>query len=371
MRLRTLRYSAAWLLCALVAGGVEAAPSVRLKDVARLEGVRPVPLIGYGLVAGLNRTGDRRQTLFSAQTLANMLQRLGVVVPGEQIKIENIAAVVVTAELSPYARSGSRFDVLVSSVGDARSLQGGTLLATVLRGPDGTSYAVAQGPMSIGGFGGGQGGNSVQVNHLTSGRVPSGGWLQASPPSQMPASDTLRLSLVQPDFTTATRVAGAINGEIGDGSAQALDPGLVTIRVPEAYRVSVADLMARLEVLPVDIDSPARVVINERTGTVVVGADVRIGAAAVAHGNLSVRISTTYSVSQPSPMSKTGDTVVVPDQRVDVAEGKQPLITLGSSATLDAVVKALNALGATPRDIIAILQALQVAGALRAEIVII
>jgi flagellar P-ring protein precursor FlgI len=187
----------------------------------------------------------------------------------------------------------------------------------------------------------------------------------------MPASDTLRLSLVQPDFTTATRVAGAINGEIGDGSARALDPGLVTIRVPEAYRVSVADLMARLEVLPVDIDSPARVVINERTGTVVVGSDVRIGAAAVAHGNLSVRISTTYSVSQPSPMSNTGETVVVPDQRVDVAEGKQPLITLDSSATLDTVVKALNALGATPRDIIAILQALQAAGALRAEIVII
>lgn len=371
MVLRILRYSTVALLCAALPGAADPTSSVRVKDVARLEGVRPVPLIGYGLVAGLNRSGDRRQTIFSAQTLANMLQKFGVVVPGEQIKIENVAAVVVTAELSAYARSGSRFDVLVSSVGDARSLQGGTLLATVLRGPDGTAYAVAQGPMSIGGFGGGQGGNSVQVNHLTAGRVPGGGWLQANPPSQMPTAEALRLTLIQPDFTTATRLARAINDEFGAASAQAMDPGAVTIRVPEAYRVSVPELMARLESLSVDVDFPARVVINERTGTVVVGSNVRIGAAAVAHGSLSVRISTKYSVSQPSPLSKTGETVVVPDERVDVTEGRTPLITLTEGTTLESVVKALNALGATPRDVIAILQALQVAGALRAEIVII
>ncbi len=371
MVLRTLHVSTAALLCAALAGGAEVPSSVRVKDVARLEGVRPVPLIGYGLVAGLNRTGDRRQTIFSAQTLANMLERFGVVVPGEQIKIENVAAVVVTAELSAYARSGSRFDVLVSSVGDARSLQGGTLLATVLRGPDGTAYAVAQGPMSIGGFGGGQGGNSVQINHLTAGRVPSGGWLQANPPNQMPTAETLRLSLIQPDFTTATRLAQVINHDLQTTSAQAVDPGTVTIHVPEAYRVSVADFMARLEALSVAVDFPARVVINERTGTVVVGSDVRIGAAAVAHGSLSVRISTKYSASQPSPLSKTGETVVIPEEHVDVTEGKAPLITLEAGTTLEAVVRALNALGATPRDIIAILQALQVSGALRAEIVII
>lgn len=371
MVLRILQSSTLVLLCAALAGAADGSSSVRVKDVARLEGVRPVPLIGYGLVAGLNRTGDRRQTIFSAQTLANMLQRLGVVVPGEQIKIENVAAVVVTAELSAYARSGNRFDVLVSSVGDARSLQGGTLLATVLRGPDGTAYAVAQGPMSIGGFGGGKEGNSVQVNHLTAGRVPGGGWLQATPPSQMPTSEVLQLSLVQPDFTTATRLAKVINDNLGAASAQAVDPGTVTIRVPETYRVSVPDLMARLEMLSVDVDFPSRVVINERTGTVVVGSDVRIGAAAVAHGNLSVRISTKYTASQPSPLSKTGETVVVPDERVDVTEGRTPLVTLEAGTTLESVVKALNALGATPRDIIAILQALQVAGALRAEIVII
>jgi flagellar P-ring protein precursor FlgI len=369
--LRALTCSTVALLCALPASGVEASSSVRLKDVARLEGVRAVPLIGYGLVAGLNRTGDRRQTIFSAQTLANMLQKLGVLVPGEQIKIENVAAVLVTAELSAYARTGGRFDVLVSSVGDARSLQGGTLLATLLRGPDGTAYALAQGPLSIAGFGGGRGGNSVQVNHLTAGRVPGGGLVQANPPNQLPPADTVRLSLLQPDFTTATRLAEVINGDLGATNAKAIDPGTVAVRVPEAYHASLPDLMARLETLSVDVDAPARVVINERTGTVVVGSDVRIGAAAVAHGSLSVRISTKYNVSQPAPFARSGETVVIPDERVDVTEGRKQLATLEEGTTLENVVRAVNALGATPRDIIAILQALQVAGALQAEIVII
>ncbi|RPJ63117.1 MAG: flagellar basal body P-ring protein FlgI [Acidobacteria bacterium] len=357
----------------LLAQGAGAAPAdlawARLKDVARLEGPRALPLVGYGLVAGLNRTGDRRQTIFSAQTLANMLQRLGVVVPGEQIKVENVAAVLVTAELSPYARGGGRFDVLVSSVGDARSLQGGTLLATALRGPDGAVYALAQGPLSIGGFGGGQAGNSVQVNHLTAGRVPGGGLVQASLPAQPSGAETLRLSLVQPDFTTATKVAEAINADLGRDTARAADAGTVSVKVPELYRASVPDLMARLEAIDVEVDVPARVVISERTGTVVVGSNVRIGPAAVAHGNLSVKISTRYEVSQPAPFAK-GETTVTPEQRVDVREGRQPLMTLEEGTSLDTVVKALNGLGATPRDIIAILQALQVAGALRAEIVI-
>ena len=367
---RALKYSSFALLSALLAAGAQAS-TIRIRDVARLEGVRPVPLIGYGLVAGLNRSGDRRQTIFSAQTLANMLQRLGVAVPGEQIKVENVAAVLVTAELSPYSRSGGRFDVLVSSVGDARSLQGGTLLATVLRGPDGTAYALAQGPLSIGGFGGGQGGNSVQVNHLTAGRVPGGGTVQASLPAPALPADTLRLALIQPDFTTASRLAQAINADLGPAVSQAADPGTVVVRVPETYRASLPDLMARLEALPIDVDPPARAVINERTGTVVVGSQVRIGPAAVAHGTLSVRISTTYNVSQPSAFSRTGETVVTPEQRVEVDEGRQQLVALEEGATLEAVVHALNALGATPRDIIAILQALKVAGALNAEIVII
>jgi len=347
--------------------------TVRLRDVASLQGAAPVPLIGYGLVVGLNKSGDRRQTIFSAQTLANMLERFGVLVPGEDIKIENVAAVLVTAELPAFSRRGSRLDVTASSIGDARSLQGGTLLPTPLRGTDGTIYVLAQGPLSLGGFGGGKGGNSVQVNHLTVGRVPAGGIIQAELASTVPvAAPNILLTLSTPDFTNATRVADAINLEMGPGAAQALDAASVQVSVPASYRSALPNLMARLEPLPVSMGGPARVVINERTGTVVVGNEVRISRTAVAHGNLSVRISTKYNVSQPNPFSPPGaETVVVPDEKVDVSETDAKLITLEEGATLDAVVRALNALGATPRDVIAILQALKAAGALTAELVII
>lgn len=348
----------------------ETAGAVRVKDVARLQGAAPMPLIGYGLVVGLNKTGDRRQTIFSAQTLANMLERLGVEVAGGQIKIENVAAVLVTAELPPFARPGARLDVVVSSIGDARSLQGGTLLATPLRGTDGGVYALAQGPLTLGGFGAGRGGNSVQVNHLTVGRVPGGALVQMGQQVQLPDAGELLLALHEADFGSARRLAEAIETELGAGAARAIDPATVAVTVPPAYRTSVADLMARLESLPLDIDAPARVVINERTGTVVVGANVRIGAAAVAHGNLSVRITTRYDVSQPAPLSEGGQTVVVPREDVNVTEGDARLVALEEGTTLDAVVRALNALGATPRDVIAIMQALKAAGALKAEIVI-
>jgi flagellar P-ring protein precursor FlgI len=343
----------------------------RVKDVARLDGYQSMPLVGYGLVVGLNKTGDRRQTIFSAQTRANMLQRFGVEVAAEAIKIENIAAVMVTTELPPFVRPGGRLDVVASSVGDARSLQGGTLLATPLRGPDGSIYAIAQGPLSIGGFGGGRGGNSVMVNHLTTGRVPGGGMVQTAQRAELKASDRIILSIMDPDFTTATRLAKAVAAELGAGTSQVVDPASVAIRVPEAYRGSLPELMARLEPLSLEVDAPARVVINERTGTVVVGSDVRVSAAAVAHGNLSVRISTKYNVSQPAPWSAKGETVVTPDQQVDVNEGSSQLVVLEEGTTLQAVVKALNALGVSPRDIIAIMQALKAAGALRAELIII
>ncbi len=349
----------------------ESRASVRVKDVARLDGFPSLPLVGYGLVVGLNKTGDRRQTIFSAQTLSNMLRRFGVEVDSGQIKIENIAAVMVTAELPPFVRPGARLDVVASSVGDARSLQGGTLLPTPLRGPDGSVFALAQGPLSIGGFGGGKSGNSVQVNHLTTGRVPSGGMVQVGQRVELKATERILLSVSEPDFTTATRLARAVSAELGAGSARVLDPASVAVTVPDQYRSALPDLMARIEPLPVDVDVPARVVINERTGTVVVGADVRIGAAAVAHGNLSVRISTKYNVSQPAPFSAKGETIVTPDEKVDVNEGSGQLVALEEGTTLQSVVKALNALGATPRDIIAIVQALKAAGALRAELVII
>jgi flagellar P-ring protein precursor FlgI len=360
----------------LVATGLAGWPAAaadsatRLKDVASIQGVESVQLIGYGLVVGLNKTGDKRQTIFSAQTLANMLERFGVSVPGEQIKIENVAAVLVTAELPAYTRPGARIDVTASSVGDARSLQGGTLLATPLRGGNGQVYALAQGALSIGGFGGGSGGNSVQVNHLTVGRVPSGGQVQLGAGTVMPSSELLTLALREPDFVSASRVAEAINTELGPGTATIVDPGSVNVIVPQAYRSSVSMLMARLELLPVRTDATARVVINERTGTVVVGGDVRIAAAAVAHGNLSVKISTKYEVSQPNAFSRTGDTTVVPNTNVEVKETDARLVSLDEGTTLEAVVRALNALGASPRDIIAIMQALKAAGALKAELVV-
>ncbi len=358
----------------IAAVGVRAtdpAGTIRLKDITTLLGPRGVPLMGYGLVVGLNKTGDRRQTIFSTQTLANMLERFGVAVTPGEIKIENVAAVMVTAELPAFARPGNRLDVTVSSVGDARSLQGGTLLAVPLRGPNGSTFVLAQGALTLGGYGGGKGGNSVQVNHLTVGRVPDGGIVQVGLGEQMSVGESIMLSLNDPDYVTASRVAQVINGDLGPSSARAVDAATISIAVPPAYRSSVAELMARLEPLTVAVDAPARVVVNERTGTVVVGADVRIGAAAVAHGNLSVRINTKYQVSQPAPLSQGGKTTVVPDEQLDVTEGQKQLVALPEGSTLESVVRALNALGVSPRDVIAIMQALKAAGALRAELIVI
>jgi flagellar P-ring protein precursor FlgI len=349
--------------------GAPAASSVRLKDVASVQGPSDTPLVGYGLVVGLNKTGDRRQTIFSTQTLANMLARFGIVVDANLIRIENVAAVIVTAQVSPYSPAGSLSDVTVSSIGDARSLQGGTLIPTPLRTPDGQVAALAQGALTLGGFGAGGGANSVTVNHLTAGRIPRGALLQIARPSPITGADALNLALNEPDFMSAGSLARAVNRELGVDAARVVDAGLVTVQVPQPYRSSLPDLIARLEPLPVSVDSIARVVINERTGTVVLGGDVRLGPAAVAHGTLSVRISTQFDVSQPAPFSQ-GQTTVVPQTEVDMEEGKAQLIALESGTTLADVVRALNLLGVSPRDIIAIMQALKAAGALRAEIVI-
>jgi flagellar P-ring protein precursor FlgI len=371
--MRQLLTTVTVLTTALAAGATVFAQvpagSVRLKDIASLQGPAPQPLIGYGLVVGLNKTGDRAQTVFSRQTLANMLQQFGVAVSPAAIKMENVAAVLVTAEMNPYAQLGSRVDVTVSSIGDARSLQGGTLLPTPLRAFDGSVTALAQGPVSIGGFGAGSGGSSVTVNHLTVGRVPGGALVQVVRSVALPAADRIGFGLHAPDFNSARRIAEAINQELGTEAAAAADAGTVVLQVPEAYRSAIPALVARLETLPVEMDSAARVVINERTGTVVLGGDVRLGPAAVAHGNLSVRIATTFDVSQPAPFSR-GQTTVVPRTEVDVEERDARLVELNAGTTLAQVVGALNTLGASPRDIIAIMQALKAAGALRAEIVI-
>jgi flagellar P-ring protein precursor FlgI len=349
--------------------GQTANPASRVKDVASVQGAAPTPLIGYGLVVGLNKTGDRRQTIFSAQTLANMLERFGIAVAPGEIKIENVAAVLVTAQMGPYSQIGGKLDVTASSIGDARSLQGGTLMPTPLRGPDGRVLALAQGPLSIGGFGAGGGDNAVTVNHLTVGRVPGGALVQEARAWTPPAGGVLRLALHEPDFVSAGRVARAINQELGANAAKALDAGSVAVMVPAEYQASLPELIARIEPLSVELDVTARVVINERTGTVVMGGDVRLGPAAVAHGNLSVRIATQYETSQPAPLSG-GQTTVVPQTQLDVEEGESQLVTLDAGATLSDVVRALNVLGVSPRDIIAVMQALKAAGALRAEIVI-
>ena len=360
----TLVASASWQTPVL---GTES----RLKDVIALQGVAPAPLVGYGLVVGLNKTGDKRQTIFSTQSLSNMLSRFGVEVPADQVKVENIAAVVVTAEMSPYLGIGARIDVLASSIGDARSLQGGTLLPTPLRGADGQTFALAQGPLSLGGFGAGNGGGtSVQVNHLTAGRIPGGAIVQAAQrTSPILSATTMTFAVREPDFVTAAHVVNAINDYLGQPAARAIDPGTVSVDVPAKYHGAIPAFMAEIEALPVETDVTARVVINERTGTVVVGGDVRLAPAAVAHGNLSVRISTKFQVSQPLPYSR-GRTAIVPDEEVNVDEGTARLVSLEQGTTLDAVVSGLNALGASPRDIIAIVQALKAAGSLRAEIVI-
>src|SRR5262249_13918821 len=342
----------------------------RLKDVASLQGISSTPVVGYGLVVGLNKTGDKRQTIFSTQTLANMLQQFGVSVQPALVKVENIAAVLVTAELPAYAHSGTRIDVTASSVGDARSLQGGVLLPTALRGPSGQVVATAQVALSLGGFGGGTGVNNVQVNRLRVGRVPGGALVYAEVAAVLLPSDTFALSLKDPDFITADRISQAVNRELGDGSARPVDAATVSVRVPPNYRTMVPELLARIEPLSVDGDATARVVIHERTGTAVVGGSVRLGPAAVAHGNLSVKISTRLEVSQPEALSKNGVTAVVPQEQVDVNEGRNQLLMLEQGTTLESVVRGLNALGASPRDIIAIMQALKAGGALRAEVVI-
>jgi flagellar P-ring protein precursor FlgI len=343
--------------------------TVRLKDIAAIQGEATTPLIGYGLIVGLNKTGDRRQTIFPAQTLAAMLERFGQSVPAAALKVENVAAVMVTAQLGPYAQTGARLDVTAASVGDARSLQGGIHMPTALLGPDGSLMALAQGAQTIGGYGAGGGGNSVQVNHLTVGRVPAGALVQVTRSAGMGPADIVQLALREPDFVSARRIASALDRELGEGSARVLDAGAVRIQVPAAYRNGIPDLIARIEPLAIELDVVARVVINERTGTVVLGGDVRIGAAAVAHGTLSVRIATLLEVSQPPPLSR-GQTEVVPQTEVQVEENQAQMVSLEPGATLADVVRALNVLGATPRDIIAIMQSLKAAGALRAELVV-
>lgn len=347
-------------------------PATRLKELATIEGVRENQLIGYGMVVGLAGTGDRRQTVFSAQSLTNMLERMGVSVSPTAIRVNNTAAVMVTATLPAFAQPGARLDITAAAIGDAANLQGGILLVTTLRGVDGQVYAMAQGPVVTGGFVAGRGGNSQTVNHPTVGRVPEGGIIERAAPSVAPGAQ-VRFQLSRTDFTTAARVAEAVNrryGAVSKPIARAENPAVVSVDVPETYRQRTTEFIAELENITVETDRPARVVVNERTGTIVMGKDVRIAPVAILHGNLTVEIQTTYVVSQPPPLS-TGTTEVVPQVGVGIKEEKARNVVLKEGATVEELVRALTSIGSTPRDVIAILQSLHAAGALEAQLEVI
>ena len=348
------------------------AQAARIKDIANVRGVRQNQMVGYGLVVGLDGSGDSTQSEFTQQSLSSLLERMGVTVDPEDLKVKNVAAVMATADLPPFARSGSRIDVLVSSIGDAKNLQGGTLLLTPMKGLDGKVYAMAQGPVSTGGFSYGKGtGTGVQKNFPTAGRVVGGATIEREIRTRLSTWESLTLALHKPDFTTATRMAMAINGTFADSLAQASDAGTVEVRVPELYKGRMVEMIALVEGIGVTPDNISKVIINERTGTVIMGENVRIATIAIAHGNLSIQVNTTENVSQPLPFSRTGETVVTNDRELIVEEGTNPLFLVESGVSIGEVVRALNALGVTPRDLIAIFQALKAAGALQAELEII
>jgi len=348
------------------------AQAVRLKEIGAVQGVRSNQLMGYGLVVGLDGTGDQTtQTPFTSQSLGAMLQQMGITVPaGTSMQVKNVAAVVVTASLPPFAQPGQPLDVNVSSLGNAKSLRGGLLVATPLKGADGQIYALAQGNVIVGGAGASAGGAKVQVNHLNAGRVPEGASVERAVPTPWLQGSTIQYNLQSDDFNTAREVAKAINKVKGDGTAEAIDGRTVTIALPRAPGERVA-FIADLENLNIEQAIPAaRIVINARTGSIVMNQAVTIGPCAVAHGNLSVTISSTPVISQPSPLSQ-GQTVST--EKTDIRINQEPgnIVQLPAGTKLTEVVKALNALGANPQDLLAILQAMKTAGALQAELEVI
>jgi flagellar P-ring protein precursor FlgI len=351
----------------------EAATSARIKEIAAVQGVRHNALVGYGLVVGLDGTGDQTtSTPFTVQSLAAMLQQMGVTIPpGTNMQLRNVAAVMVTAQLPPFAQPGQALDVVVSSLGNAKSLRGGTLIATPLKGADGQIYALAQGNVVVGGAGAQAGGSKVQINHLAAGRVPAGATVERSVATPLAAQgEFVQLDIASDDFATAREVARAINQAKGEGSAMALDGRVVRVRLPAEPQARVA-FLADIENLAVSLAAPAsKVVINARTGSVVMNSAVTLGECAVAHGNLSVTISTTPVISQPNPYAR-GETVALPKSDITIAQAPGSLVQMQAGAKLADVVKALNALGATPQDLLAILQAMKAAGALQAELEVI
>ena len=344
----------------------------RIKDIANVAGVRTNQLVGYGLVVGLDGTGDQTsQAPFTIQSLKSMLAQFGIVVPaGVTPQLKNVAAVAVNAELQPFSKPGQTLDVTVSSLANAKSLRGGTLLMTPLKGADGEVYAVAQGSLVVGGFGAsGSDGSKITVNIPSAGRIPGGATVEKMAPTSMGSDDALAFNLHEPDFTTAKRMADAINDTIGQGSARPLDATSVIVQAPRdmSQRVSYVSVLENLTLEPGE--APAKIIINSRTGTVVIGEHVRVTAAAVSHGNLTVTITERPSISQPAPLSG-GNTVVVPTSDVKISQETNHMFLFDPGVSLDQIVRAVNQVGAAPGDLVAILEALHEAGALRAELIV-
>jgi len=360
-------------LCAFLI--TPSANAARVKDLAQLHGVRNNQLLGYGLISGLNGTGDdMKKSVFTLQAIYNMMTRHGITINPDNItdiKLKNVAAVMVTGTLPPFAKSGSTIDIQVSSMGDSKSLAGGTLLMTPLVGPDGKVYAVAQGPLSTGSFAFGGKAAQVQKNHPTAGSISGGAIIERSLTGELGAGGKLLYQMRNADFTTAANMAEVINKRFGQGTAFPDTSGTVKVAIPSQFKEDVVDFIAAVEVLDVETDSPARVVVNERTGTIVMGKDVRLATVAVSHGNLSLIIREDTSVSQPNPLSE-GQTVIVPKTKVKVVEddGQLVLLDMKKGVSIGEIANALNAIGATPRDLIAIFQAIKASGSLHGELII-
>ncbi|WP_114972586.1 flagellar basal body P-ring protein FlgI [Rhodoferax ferrireducens] len=366
-------WAALWLFASLLLGG--AAHASRIKEVAEVEGVRSNQLTGFGLVVGLDGTGDQTtQMPYTSQGITNYLKQLGITLPAAavaQLQLKNVAAVLVTAQLPAFARPGQTIDVNVSSMGNSKSLKGGMLISTPLKGADGEVYALAQGNLIVAGAGAAAGGSKVQINHLSSGRIPSGAQVERTVPTPLLEGNSINLGLEASDFQTARRVAQAINKRFGEGSARALDGRTVKVNAPLDSDARVS-FIAEMEELSLESSIPsAKVVINSRTGSIVLNGAVTLGACAIAHGNLSVSITTTPVISQPNPLSTGGQTVVAEKSNIQIRQEPGMLIQLPASTQLSDVVRALNALGATPQDLLAILQAIKAAGALNAELEVI
>lgn len=367
--LRTFLAAIAGLLAVATADA-----QTRIKDLVTVKGVRGNQLVGYGLVTGLNNTGDRLNTVgFTEESIISMLDRIGVTFEDGNLLTQNVAAVIVTAELPPFARSGSRIDVNIASLGDARSLLGGQLVLTTLQGVDGETYAVAQGPIVTGGFSAQGAASSVTSGVPTVATLPGGAIVEKELDFELDELPIVQFNLRNPDFTTASRVQDAVNRRLGDDLAVALDPATIEVAVPNAFRRrgGVARLISEIENLQVSPDSIARIVIDERTGTIVIGDDVRVSRVAVSQGNITIRVTETPVVSQPGPFAQQGQTAIVPRTQVDVNEGDEGrFLIVEDSVTLEDLVTGLNALGVGPRDIISILTAMRSLGALHAELII-